>query len=196
MGHNRHSTERKAEIYEVIKSFLMEKGYPPSVREIGSIVGLKSSSTVHGYLSQLEDDGKIRRDPTKPRAIDLVDDQAWKRTSKIPLVKKVTATENVVTDVYALPSEWIPDDDESIMLKVTDNHLASYGIMKNDHVIVKLQDTAKNKDILLVIVGKKVNAVLRRYVKESGALINDAGAEDSFKTATIIGKVIAVYHQF
>ena len=91
MGRKRCADERMDQIYAVIKEFLLEKGYPPSVREIGKRVGLKSSSTVHGYLNQLEDAGLIRRDPTKPRAIDLLEDKPWERTVNVPLVGAVTA---------------------------------------------------------------------------------------------------------
>ena len=91
MGRKRCADERMSQIYKYIKEFLLSKGYPPSVREIGKAVGLKSSSTVHGYLNQLEDAGLIRRDPTKPRAIDLLEDKPWERTVNVPLVGAVTA---------------------------------------------------------------------------------------------------------
>ena len=91
----RISTRRQSEILQYIKDFLVEKGYPPSVREIGSAVGLKSSSTVHRYLSMLEENGAIRRDATKPRAIDIMGENPWGRTIPVPLVGVVTAGEPI-----------------------------------------------------------------------------------------------------
>ena len=98
---NKTSTERCAEIYKYIRDFLMKKGFPPSVREIGTAVGLSSSSTVHSYLHMLEDEGKIHRDPTKPRAIELVGEKPWEHMLRVPLIGNVaagvpiTAEENV-----------------------------------------------------------------------------------------------------
>ena len=83
--------DRQKNILKFIKEFLMDKGYPPSVREIGQAVGLKSSSTVHGYLAKLEEYGFIKRDPTKPRAIDILEEKPWERTVPVPLVGAVTA---------------------------------------------------------------------------------------------------------
>lgn len=82
MRKTRTSGERQKEIFQYIKTFLLEKGYPPSVREIGKAVGLKSSSTVHGYLARLEENGMIKRDPTKPRAIDILDEKPWGKMSR------------------------------------------------------------------------------------------------------------------
>ena len=110
---NKTAPERCAEIYKYIKDFLKMKGYPPSVREIGEKVGLSSSSTVHSYLHMLEADGKIHRDPTKPRAIELVGDNPWENLLRVPLVGNVaagvpiTAEENI-EEVFSVPSSLIP----------------------------------------------------------------------------------------
>ena len=80
------SSDRQKEIFQFIKAFLLEKGYPPSVREIGEAVGLKSSSTVHSYLSRLEANGMIKRDPTKPRAIDILDERPWRQNVPVPML--------------------------------------------------------------------------------------------------------------
>lgn len=203
MRKNRHSVQRQAQIYEVIRSFLMEKGYPPSVREIGSRVGLKSSSTVHGYLSQLAEEGKIRRDPTKPRAIDLVDHQAWKKTRNIPFVKKITADiqpndDLGALDYYALPNDWVTVDTDLIIYQCADNKLASKGIGKGDYVLVKLQDTAKANDILLALVPDAAAASFYHYRKNAGKnmLVNDADEEIPLCGAKVFGKAISVYHRF
>lgn len=86
MRKTRKSSDRQKEIFQFIKAFLLEKGYPPSVREIGEAVGLKSSSTVHGYLSRLEANGMIKRDPTKPRAIDILDERPWRQNVPVPML--------------------------------------------------------------------------------------------------------------
>lgn len=203
MGNNRHSAQRQAQIYEVIRNFLMEKGYPPSVREIGSRVGLKSSSTVHGYLSQLTAEGKIRRDPTKPRAIDLVDDQAWKKTRSIPLVGKITSddpseyTRNILS-YQALPNDWITVDTNLILLQANDNNLSSHGISKGDYVLIKLQNTAKANDILLTVLPDKPVATLYHYKRKAGKnlLCNDKGEEILLRDVKVLGKAISVYHRF
>lgn len=203
MGNNRHSAQRQAQIYEVIRNFLMEKGYPPSVREIGSRVGLKSSSTVHGYLSQLAAEGKIRRDPTKPRAIDLVDDQAWKKTRSIPLVGKITSddpseyTRNILS-YQALPNDWITVDTNLILLQANDNNLSSHGISKGDYVLIKLQNTAKANDILLTVLPDKPVAAFYHYKRKAGKnlLCNDKGEEILLRDVKVLGKAISVYHRF
>ena len=201
MGRNRCSDERQAQIYEVIKSFLMEKGYPPSVREIGKIVGLKSSSTVHGYLAKLEEAGKIVRDPTKPRAIDLVDDPAWKDTTTIPLVYRGEDSfedeDNIITEI-AMPNNWLPVREHLFSMHVDNDDLASCGIEEDDFIIIKQQRLAKDKDVMLVIPEGETKAVLRLCSKEKGGglLINDLGASDLLRKAKVIGKVISVYHQF
>lgn len=203
MGRNRCSEERQAQIYEVIRDFLMEKGYPPSVREIGKIVGLKSSSTVHGYLSQLEEAGKIKRDPTKPRAIDLVEDQAWKRTLTIPLVKKLTSgkpadDEDNVLEYIAVPTAFLRVGDHLFMMKAPNDDLASSGISKGDLLLVRMQKLVKDRDIVVAIVEGSMNAVVRLCSKERGGglLINDAGASSLLRTSEIFGKVLSVYHIF
>lgn len=201
MRRNLHSDERLAQIYDVVKTFLMEKGYPPSVREIGTLVGLKSSSTVHGYLAKLEEIGRIRRDPTKPRAIDLVEDQAWKNTKAIPLLKKIVAGKPVVSNEFVKETHAFPlglidieEGDSLFMLKASDNSLSSHGVEKGDILIVKEQDSLKSKDLGVVFIGDGNSAVVR-YCSKDGRnvlLINDKDANDNIKNATVVGKVISV----
>ena len=118
MGRKRCADKRMEQIYKVIKEQLMKKGYPPSVREIGKEVGLKSSSTVHGYLNQLEAAGMIRRDPTKPRAIDLLEDKPWERTVNVPLVGTVTVIDAIVV-LSVLNSNGMPAGNAWLLMPAT-----------------------------------------------------------------------------
>lgn len=97
MGQHQHSIERQQEIFQYIKDFLLKKGYPPSVREIGKAVGLRSSATVHGYLEKLEAKGMIRRDPSMPRAIDILEEKPWEKNVSVPLVGTVTAGQPILS---------------------------------------------------------------------------------------------------
>ena len=136
--------KRESEILNFIKSETSRKGYPPSVREIGMAVGLKSSSTVHGYLNSLEEKGYIRRNPSKPRAIEILDDTSIsikKEMLNIPLVGRITAgspilAQESVEDVYPLPHDLVRADD-TFMLNVTGNSMVGAGILEGDMLIVK-----------------------------------------------------------
>ena len=98
------SSDRQKEIFQFIKAFLLEKGYPPSVREIGEAVGLKSSSTVHSYLSRLEANGMIKRDPTKPRAIDILDERPWRQNVPVPMLIGIMGAAQAVLDLHETDS--------------------------------------------------------------------------------------------
>ena len=154
MGRKRCADERMDQIYKYIKEFLIEKGYPPSVREIGKAVGLKSSSTVHGYLNQLEAAGLIRRDPTKPRAIDLLEDKPWERTVNVPLIGTVTAgtpilAQENVEEVFAFPQGLLGTTSETFMLRIDGDSMINAGIFDGDYIMVRQQNTANNSDIVV-----------------------------------------------
>lgn len=203
MGRKRCADERMDQIYAVIKEFLLEKGYPPSVREIGKRVGLKSSSTVHGYLNQLEDAGLIRRDPTKPRAIDLLEDKPWERTVNVPLVGAVTAGSPImaqenIEEVFAFPQSLLGTTSETFMLKVEGESMINAGIFDGDYIMVRQQNTANNSDIVVAMVDGET-ATVKRFFKEKDCIRlqpeNDSMEPFFEKNVTILGKVIGIYRQ-
>ncbi len=200
---NKTSTERCAEIYKYIRDFLMKKGFPPSVREIGTAVGLSSSSTVHSYLHMLEDEGKIHRDPTKPRAIELVREKPWEHMLRVPLVGSVaagvpiTAEENV-EEVFNVPSSLLGTQDDTFMLRVQGESMIKAGIYDGDLIFVKEQNTARNGEIVVALVENEEATVKRIFFEKDRVKLqpeNDA-MEPFYETNVIVlGKVIGVYRQ-
>ncbi|GGA24896.1 LexA repressor [Paenibacillus physcomitrellae] len=183
------------------------KGYPPSVREIGEAVGLASSSTVHGHLDRLEKKGLIRRDPTKPRAIELLgqeeseDSNMFAHTvSRIPVVGKVTAgvpitaTENI-EDYFPLPNHYVGDK-EVFMLAVIGESMIEAGIHNGDYVIVRQQQTAENGDIVVAMT-EEDEATVKTFYKERDHIRlqpeNPAFEPLRLKHVTILGKVIGLF---
>ena len=200
---NKTSTERCAEIYKYIRDFLMKKGFPPSVREIGMAVGLSSSSTVHSYLHMLEDEGKIHRDPTKPRAIELVGEKPWEHMLRVPLVGSVaagvpiTAEENV-EEVFNVPSSLLGTQDDTFMLRVQGESMIKAGIYDGDLIFVKEQNTARNGEIVVALVENEEATVKRIFFEKDRVKLqpeNDS-MEPFYETNVIVlGKVIGVYRQ-
>lgn len=166
-------TDRQAKILDFLADTLRRRGYPPSVREIGSAVGLSSSSTVHAHLDKLEKKGYIRRDPTRSRAIEIVDKALDVRPSKemlnVPLVGRVTAglpilaTENV-DDYFPIPLDFVGPG-EFFMLDVRGDSMIGAGILDGDRVIVRKQDTAQDGEIVVALVGDEEATVKRLYRK-------------------------------
>ncbi|MBP3231649.1 MAG: transcriptional repressor LexA [Anaerovibrio sp.] len=203
MGRKRCADERMDQIFKYIKEFLIAKGYPPSVREIGKAVGLKSSSTVHGYLNQLEEAGLIHRDPTKPRAIDLLEDKPWERTVNVPLIGTVTAgtpilAQENIEEVFAFPQSLLGTTSETFMLKVDGDSMIKAGIFDGDYIMVRQQNTANNSDIVVALVNGET-ATVKRFFKEKNQIRlqpeNDSMEPFYEKDVTILGKVIGVYRQ-
>ena len=200
---NKTAPERCAEIYKYIKEFLMKKGYPPSVREIGEKVGLSSSSTVHSYLHMLEADGKIHRDPTKPRAIELVGDNPWENLLRVPLVGNVaagvpiTAEENI-EEVFSVPSSLIGTQDDTFMLRVQGESMINAGIFDGDYIFVKEQNTARNGEIVVALVENEEATVKRIFFEKDRVKLqpeNDTMKPFYEKNVVVLGKVIGVYRQ-
>ncbi|WP_110952954.1 transcriptional repressor LexA [Anaerosinus massiliensis] len=195
--------KRQQEIFSFIKESLINNGYPPSVREIGKAVGLKSSSTVHSHLAKLEEYGLIRRDPTKPRAIDLLDEKPWIQKSmlSIPLVGCVTAgtpilaTENI-EEVYPFPAELLGTHDHVFMLSVDGNSMINAGIFDGDYIMVREQNTAYNNDIVVALINDET-ATVKRFFKETDIIRlqpeNDTMEPIYEKNVAILGKVIGVF---
>jgi repressor LexA len=191
------------DILAFIKEEVSQKGYPPSVREIGEAVGLASSSTVHGHLARLEKKGLIRRDPTKPRAIEVLgieDNIPSVRSVSIPVIGKVTAglpisaVENV-EDYFPLP-EHIVGDENVFMLSVVGDSMIEAGIFNRDLVVVKQQPTANNGDIIVAMTDED-EATVKRFFKEKNHIRlqpeNSSMEPIILQSCTILGKVIGVY---
>ncbi|WP_088105191.1 transcriptional repressor LexA [Halalkalibacter urbisdiaboli] len=199
-------SKRQQEILDYIKIEVKKKGYPPSVREIGEAVGLASSSTVHGHLSRLEKKGFIRRDPTKPRAIEVMnsDDlpslQEEKRTLYAPIVGKVTAglpitaVENI-EDYLPLP-EHLVSNEQVYVLVIQGDSMIEAGIFDGDMVIVRQQQTANNGDIIVAMTDED-EATVKRFFKEKDYIRlqpeNATMEPIILKNCTILGKVIGVF---
>ncbi|MCM3725852.1 transcriptional repressor LexA [Neobacillus cucumis] len=199
-------SKRQQDILEFIKHEVRSKGYPPSVREIGEAVGLASSSTVHGHLARLESKGLIRRDPTKPRAIEILDaDEAAQiprnKVVNVPVVGKVTAglpitaIENV-EEYFPLPESLAPSDEQVFMLEIMGESMIEAGILDGDYVIVKQQQTANNGDIVVAMT-EDDEATCKRFFKEKDYIRlqpeNSAMDPIILRNVSILGKVIGVY---
>lgn len=192
---------RQKQILKHIKDTLRSKGYPPSVREIGEAVGLSSSSTVHGHLAKLEELGFIKRDPTKPRAIDVLDEAPWRQKSltPIPLIGKVTAGQPIlaienIEETYPLPTELVGEA-ETFMLTVQGDSMMNAGILDGDLIIVRVQRSANNGDIIVAMIDEE--ATVKRFYKEHDRIRlqpeNPAYEPIFSRDVTILGKVIGVF---
>ena len=163
-------TKRQQEIFEFVKRYVGEHGYPPTVRDIGKAIGLTSSSTVHAHLANLEKLGLLKSDPTKPRALEVLVDKARSAVSPggLPLVGQVAAGSPVLADENI--EEYVPvpgiagGDEGEFVLKVKGDSMVNAGILEGDHVIVRKQDTAKNGEIVVALVGDE--ATVKRFFRE------------------------------
>jgi repressor LexA len=161
-------TPKQAEILKVIKDHLHHKGYPPSVREIGQAVGLSSSSTVHGYLRKLEKKGYLRRDPTKPRAIEVLDlESETVKCINVPLLGRVAAGLPLLAvenkeELFTLPTHFTGTG-EFFMLKVQGESMIEAGILNGDMVVVRRQQDANNGDIVVALLEEE--ATVKRFFK-------------------------------
>lgn len=199
-------SQRQTDILEYIKRVIREKGYPPSVREIGDAVGLMSSSTVHGHLQTIEEKGYIRRDPTKPRAIEILDsssDANEKRTVFVPIIGKVTAGQPIlaqenIEDTFPLPMDLV-NSDTVFMLKVKGESMIDAGIMDGDLILVRQQKVARNGEIVVAMIGDE-EATVKRFYKEKTLIRlqpeNPYMEPIYSQDVTILGKVIGVFRIF
>lgn len=199
-------SKRQLEILDFIKVEVKKKGYPPSVREIGEAVGLASSSTVHGHLSRLEKKGFIRRDPTKPRAIEILNLESEavtpsdQKTTYVPIIGKVTAgvpitaIENV-EDYLPLP-EHLVSNDQAYVLVIQGDSMIEAGIFDGDMVIVRQQQTANNGDIIVAMTEDN-EATVKRFFREKDYIRlqpeNSTMAPILLKECTVLGKVVGVF---
>ncbi|HEY3775754.1 MAG TPA: transcriptional repressor LexA [Solirubrobacteraceae bacterium] len=195
-------TKRQQEIFDFIKRYTAEFGYPPTVRDIGKAVGLASSSTVHAHLANLERIGMLRRDPTKPRAIELLDRAAAGVRAIIspglPLVGQVAAGAPIVAEEnieeYIQTPEFAGGDAGSYLLRVRGESMKDVGILEGDLVVVKPQDTAEDGEIVVALVGEE--ATVKRFFRESDHIrLQPENAEMEPIIATdvqVLGRVVGL----
>ena len=200
-------TQKQIEILHFIKNHIQVQGYPPAVREICKGVNLKSTSTVHRHLEKIEEKGYIRKDPTKPRAIEVLDRGdnslfAPKKTIDIPIIGKVTAGQPIlaiehIEDTFPIPVE-LAERGPLFMLKVQGDSMIDAGIYNNDYVLVKKQNAAKNGDIVVALIEDE--ATIKRFFKEKDYIRlqpeNQAMSPILTKDVIILGKVIGLYRKF
>lgn len=197
-------TTRQRQILEYIRECVHKFGYPPSVREICKEVGLSSTSTVHGYLNRLESLGYIRRDPTKNRTIELLDEGSWrsKKIVPLPLVGQVRAgapilAEECVEDVYPFAADFVGNDD-CFMLTVKGDSMKNAGILEGDMIIVRKQETAENGEIVVALLDDK--ATVKRYYHEENTIRLQPENEEYdpiyTKKCQILGKVIGLWRKY
>ncbi|KOP78926.1 transcriptional repressor LexA [Lysinibacillus sp. FJAT-14745] len=199
-------SKRQEAILEFIKEEVRAKGYPPSVREIGEAVGLASSSTVHGHLSRLEQKGLIRRDPTKPRAIEILEpeDSIQKQhVIHVPLVGKVTAGSPItaienIDEYFPLPDTYGTSEDQLFMLEIMGESMIEAGILDGDLVIVKQKATADNGDIVVAMT-EEDEATVKRFFKEKNHFRlqpeNSTMEPIIVDQVSILGQVVGLYRR-
>jgi repressor LexA len=193
-------TKRQQEIFDYIKRYGAEHGYPPTVRDIGKAIGLTSSSTVHAHLANLEKVGLLRRDPTKPRAIEILVDKAKQAVAPggLPLVGQVAAGQPVLAEENV--EEYVPvpgiagGDEGEFVLRVKGDSMKDVGIFEGDHVIVRRQEAATDGEIVVALVGEE--ATVKRFFKEPDHIRlqpeNDALEPIRTRDVQILGRVVGV----
>lgn len=210
----RKISKRQQQIYDFIRSYQKEKGYPPSVREMAAAVGLSSPSTVHAHLSALEELGLIKRDATKPRALEVFNSDGTsikmgevKKTStrgtvSLPLVGRVAAglpilAEQNIEDTFTLPTE-IATDSSSFILEVHGESMINAGIYNGDYIVVREQKSAMNGEIVVAMI--EGEATVKTFYKERGRVRlqpeNDTMEPIYAESPTILGKVVALMRRF
>ncbi len=198
-------SQKQKEILEYIKQEIQKKGYPPAVREICEAVHLKSTSSVHSHLETLEKNGYIRRDPTKPRAIEIMDDTfnlTRREVVNVPMVGRVAAGEPIlatenVENYFPIPVEFMPNE-KTFMLKVKGESMINAGIFDGDNILVKQQSTASNGDMVVALV--EDSATVKTFYKEEGHYRlqpeNDTMDPIIVEQVDILGKVFGVFRFF
>lgn len=198
-------TAKQEEILEYIKSQILERGFPPSVRDICEAVHLKSTSSVHSHLETLEKNGYIRRDPTKPRAIEILDDSFnvnRREMVNVPVIGHVAAGEPLLAEqnienYFPIPMEYMPNK-QTFMLKVHGESMINAGILDGDFVLVEQSAVADNGDIVVALL--EDSATVKRFYKEEGIFRlqpeNDALEPIIVRDLQIMGKVIGVFRFF
>ena len=198
-------SKKQLEILEYIKSQILERGFPPAVREICEAVNLKSTSSVHSHLETLEKNGYIRRDPTKPRAIEILDDNfnlTRREMVNVPIVGQVAAGEPIlaqqnIENYFPIPVDFMPNS-QTFLLKVKGESMINAGILDGDMVLVEETPAASNGDMVVALV--EDSATVKTFYKEEGIFRlqpeNDFMDPIIVKEVTILGKVIGVFRFF
>ena len=198
-------SKKQSEILEYIKSQIINKGYPPSVRDICEAVDLKSTSSVHSHLETLEKNGYIRRDPTKPRAIEIIDDNfnlSRREVVNVPIVGKVAAGQPIlavenIESYFPVPMEFMPNE-QCCMLKVQGDSMINAGIFDGDTIIVEQCQTARNGDMVVALV--EDSATVKTFYREADHIRlqpeNDAMEPIIVPDCQILGKVFGVFRFF
>jgi repressor LexA len=196
-------TKRQKEIFDFIRSYASKTGYPPTVREIGKAVGLHSSSTVHAHLANLEKVGLLRRDPTKPRAIELLVGKAKRavQASSIPVVGQVAAGEPVlaeenIEEYLELPSV-LGGDDGDFILQVKGESMKDAGILDGDYVVVQQASSARNGEIVVALIEDE--ATVKRFFREKDRVRLQPANKDfkpiRTRDAKVLGRVVGVFRR-
>ena len=195
-------TQMQLEILEYIKSEILRVGYPPAVREICEAVNLKSTSSVHSHLETLEKNGYIRRDPTKPRAIEIMDDEfnlMRREMANVPIVGQVAAGEPIlaeqnIIDYFPIPVDFMPNN-ESFLLKVKGESMINAGILDGDFVLVEKRPNASNGEMVVALVDD--SATVKIFYKENGYYRLQPENDDMdpiiVDNCEIVGKVFGVF---
>ena len=194
-------SKKQEEILEYIKQEILNKGYPPAVREICEAVHLKSTSSVHSHLETLEKNGYIRRDPTKPRAIEIIDDNfnlTRREVVNVPIIGQVAAGQPLlavenIENYFPIPTEFMPNA-ETFMLKVKGDSMINAGIFNGDKILVQKQSDAQNGDIVVALVDD--SATVKTFYKEDGHFRlqpeNDTMDPIIVNECSILGKVFGI----
>ena len=194
-------SSKQREILEYIKQEILNKGYPPAVREICEAVHLKSTSSVHSHLETLEKNGYIRRDPTKPRAIEIIDDNfnlTRREVVNVPIIGQVAAGQPLlavenIENYFPIPTEFMPNA-ETVMLKVKGDSMINAGIFNGDKILVQKQSDAQNGDIVVALVDD--SATVKTFYKENGRFRlqpeNDTMDPIIVNECSILGKVFGI----
>ena len=201
MGYGKISAKQQ-EILDYIKEEILKKGYPPAVREICEAVHLKSTSSVHSHLETLEKNGYIKRDPTKPRAIEVLDDSFHmirREMVNVPIIGRVAAGEPILAEqnienYFPIPMEFMPNK-QTFMLKVRGESMINAGIFDGDYVLVGEQETADNGEMVVALI--EDGATVKTFYKEEGIIRlqpeNDTMEPIIVPDCIILGKVIGVF---
>ncbi|WP_297634604.1 transcriptional repressor LexA [uncultured Clostridium sp.] len=197
--------DKQGQIYDFLKTYTENKGYPPSVREICEAVCLKSTSTVHGHLKRLEKKGLIKRDPTKPRALEIIEFMQPKREMiEIPIVGNITAgmpilaVENI-EDTFSIPLDFVKHDNELFILKVKGNSMINVGIHDGDLAIIEQKSSAQNGEIVVALVNNE-DATIKRFFKEKDYIRlqpeNDSLEPIIVDDCTVLGKLVGIFRDY
>ena len=198
-------SDKQREILEYIKKEILNRGYPPAVREICEAVDLKSTSSVHSHLETLEKNGYIRRDPTKPRAIEIIDENfnlTRREVVNVPMLGRVAAGQPIlavenIDNYFPIPAEFMPNE-ESFMLRVKGESMINVGILDGDNILVKRQKDARNGDIVVALVDD--SATVKTFYRENGHIRLQPENDDMdpiiVPDCEILGKVFGVFRFF